>query len=162
MADNGANIFTDFIETASNVGNLFAIFIIAGLIPFMRWINKTLKVISDNKKAKQTAYIKKVTEEVTKPITDEMTTLNGVLQKQSEQNEALIENVEKITEALTKFSEVQSPINLKVEWIEMVLKNSIKFVPEHELQKLDEKDNKYQNQARSSKKLGRFKDHSKG
>ena len=157
MADNGANIFSDFIETASNVGNLFAIFIIAGLIPFLRWINKTIKTIADNKKARQTEYIKSVTEGITKPVKDEMATLNTIMQKQSEQTEAIIENVEKIQTAINKFAEIQSPINGKVEWIEMVLKNSIKFVPEDELKKLDDETNNFQDQDRSKKKLSRFK-----
>lgn len=123
----------------------------------MRWINKTIKTIADNKKARQTEYIKSVTEGITKPVKDEMATLNTIMQKQSEQTEAIIENVEKIQTAINKFAEIQSPINGKVEWIEMVLKNSIKFVPEDELKKLDDETNNFQHQDRSKKKLSRFK-----
>lgn len=127
MADNGASIFNDFLDTASNIGNLFAIFVLAAFIPFMKWINTKLKNYYDSKKDKQTKYIKSVTEEITKPMNDKMSQMEDILNKQAEQNEAIITNVAKLTEAIDHFAKVQVPINTKVNYIDSILRRSIRF-----------------------------------
>lgn len=93
----------------------------------MKWINTKLKNYYDSKKDKQTKYIKSVTEEITKPMNEKMGQMEEILKKQSEQNEALITNVEKLTEAMDHFSKVQVPINTKVNYIDSILRRSIRF-----------------------------------
>lgn len=126
MVDNATNdVFSNFLATWSNVANLVMVFIIAGLIPFLNWINRYVKNIKQAKRKAQDEHITEIAKAVNKPIVDQMTGILDIIQKTAEANEANAQNLEKLTHTIENLADKQGPMHLKIEYIDEFFKNYI-------------------------------------
>lgn len=100
----GAGGIGEFLQNYSNVGSLFFAFIIAGLIPGMRYITKKYTKWKDAKDAEQAlkekAAIIELAKEVQQPLTDRMNKVEEVLEKFAKQNEAMLDHMNIIEQLL--------------------------------------------------------------
>lgn len=127
MADNGTtDIFKSFLETWSNIANLFAVFIVAGLVPLLNWIRKAVVRQIEHKRKKEDARIHNIASTIIAPLDEKIGTITDLLKKTAEQNEANAQNLEKITESVKVFKEAQEPINMKINYIDEFFKHFIK------------------------------------
>lgn len=106
MADSGAgDAIGSIIENWSNIGNLFLAFIVAGLVPLMRFINQKYQMWNKRKTAEQEAKDKKIVidivNEVNKPLNDKVEHIEGMVEKNAEQNESILDKMDLIEALLT-------------------------------------------------------------
>ena len=95
MADNGAgSAISSILSDWSNIGNLFVAFVIAGLVPVLKYFGKKYEKHKERVKKEEREEIESIAKEVQKPVMDKMTNFEELMGKYTEQNEAILERMD--------------------------------------------------------------------
>ncbi len=86
------------------MGSIFVAFIIAGLVPVLKYISKKYTKWKDAKDAAQAIKEKEaivdIAKEVQQPLTERMNKVEDILQKQTKQNQTMIDHMSIIEQLL--------------------------------------------------------------
>ena len=107
MADaSGAagNSIAEILQNWSNVANLFVAFIIAGLVPVLKYGTRKYTKWKDKKDAEQAAAEKAaiidIAKEVQQPVTERIDKIEELVSKQARQNDTIIDHMNIIEQLL--------------------------------------------------------------
>jgi hypothetical protein len=105
VAESGAGeSFGQILQNWSNVGNLFVAFIIAGLVPVLKYISRKYTGWKDKKDAEQAAKEKEaiidIAKEVQQPLTERISKVEEVSEKLSKQNDMMLDHLNIIEQLL--------------------------------------------------------------
>lgn len=113
--------------TLSNITSILGVLVIGPSILVLQWLFKKESKAREAKRARQTKQITEIATEVTKPLQKEVNTIGNTLDKYTEQNESIIENLEKINARLDEFRNNQIEIGTKVKYLDQVFQNNMRF-----------------------------------
>lgn len=113
--------------TLSNITSILGVLVIGPSILVLQWLFKKESKAREAKRARQTKQITDIATEVTKPLQKEVTNIGNTLGKYTEQNESIIENLEKINARLDEFRNNQIEIRTKVNYLDRVFQNNMRF-----------------------------------
>ena len=105
MAESGAGeSFGSILQNWSNIGNIFAAFVIAGVYPFVKYFGRKYTKWKDAKDADEARRDKEaiieIAKEVQQPINDRMTKVEEILEKSIQQNATMLDHMNIIEQLL--------------------------------------------------------------
>lgn len=112
----------------SSAVNVIGFALLAVTVPMLQWIFKKDKARRLHNKEIEDTHILEIAKSVTKPIVDKQDGIEKVLEKLTETNEAMVENMEKNNEALDKVTRSQIEMNTKVNYIDNFFQSNTRMM----------------------------------
>ena len=117
-AETGTNFFN--LESASNFANLFLVFVIGSAVPVLTWVLK-------KKESERVRHRKEEDERIIRTIREYTDPLSERLKKLEETNTAILTTLTALKTKFDEFSEEQKEVNAKVNYIDKIFQDNIKF-----------------------------------
>lgn len=142
------------IDYWSNISNLIGVFILGAAVPIAGRIFKRWEKTRLEKEKKQNESTMSLIKGVTDPMEKK-------LEKMDSTNAAILSNLEKLSTGFEKFAQKQQAVNAKVDYIDKVFQDNIRFGNrEIEDRKQEREDNTYrrdkQRDSRRNQKPARY------
>lgn len=116
--EGGSSIWT--VEYWSNLSNLVGVFILGAAVPIVTRILKHWEKMREERKKAQNAHVMSLIKGVTDPMEERMKEVERT-------NNTILENVNKLTENFGEFIQEQRNVNARVNYIDKVFQNNMRF-----------------------------------
>lgn len=129
MGDNGAGGFNDFwtLDSLSNIANLFLVFVIGSAVPVLTWVFKRNETKRKKARMEEDERIVRTVKAFTDPVENRMHHIEDRMDGLAETNQEVSSLLRELVTKFNDFSDEQKMVNAKVDYIDKVFQDNIKF-----------------------------------